>query len=407
MLNFSVYLVWLIATFFAFFQFFLQSATGVIGAEWQQDFHLSKVELSNLSSAFYYTYALMQIPAGILFDRFQPRYIMACSAGVLTIGIFLLVWTDQYSVAFIARLLMGAGSAFGFIGMLQVCATNFPANRFAFMVGLSEGLAMSSVTFSIILLNWLVAHYSWRVALAGCGCITFLIMLATYTFIRHQNIKPHHESDTIASFSILKALKTIFTNRQVVIGSIYSFFMFAIVNAFTSLWGIAFLVNTNGLEKQQAANMVAMVFIGIAIGGPLNGWLSKVLEGARNILIACAALSTITMSLITFCSGLPSLVLFVLFFLAGAFCSAYIQCFAVIKDSVPADIRATSLAASNMIIMIGAPILQLIIGSLLQSHFFGLSDNTVAIYRLSLAILPAGMFLAFLLAFYIKDPELT
>ncbi len=64
--------------------------------------------------------------------------------------------------------------------------------------------------------------------------------------------------------------------------------MFAIVNAFTSLWGISFLVNTNALEKQQAADMVAMVFIGIAIGGPLNGWLSRILEGARSILIGCA-----------------------------------------------------------------------------------------------------------------------
>jgi len=407
MSNLSIYLVWLTATFFAFFQFFLQTATGVIGTEWQQDFHLSEVELSNLSSAFFYTYALMQIPAGILFDRFQPRYILASSAGVLTLGIFLLVYTDQYSVAFIARLLMGAGSAFGFIGMLQVCATNFPANRFAFMVGLSEGIAMSSVTFSIILLNWLVTHYSWRIAMAGCGCITFLIMLATYFFIRDQTIKPHQAAQQLTVCSIAKTLKNIFTHPQVLLGSIYSFFMFAIVNAFTSLWGISFLMATNSLDKQTAANMVAMVFIGIAIGGPLSGWLSKIWEGARNILIGCAALATIVMSLIVFCPGIPSALLFVLFFLAGMFCSAYIQCFAVIKDSVPAAIRATALATSNMIIMIGAPILQLTIGWLLQNHFFALSDNTAMIYRLSLAILPIGMFIAFILAFYIKEPGIT
>lgn len=403
--SFNAYFVWIIAVFFAFFQFFLQTATGVLGADWQHDFQLSKVGLSNLSSAFFYTYALMQIPAGILFDRFQPRYIMTISAGVLTIGILLLAWTDQYSIAFIARLLMGAGSAFGFIGMLQTCATHFPANRFALMVGLSEGVIMSSVTFSIMFLNWLVSNHSWRVVLEGCGCITFLIMIASFLFMHQQTVKPHSESEELVRFSIFKTLKIIFTHPQVLIGSIYSFFMFAIVNAFTSLWGISFLMTTNGFDKQTAANMVAIVFIGIGVGGPLCGWLSRLVEGARTILIGCAAASTVIMSLIIFCPRLPSAFLYVLFFMEGMMCSAYIQSFAVIKDSVPSNIRATSLAASNMIIMIGAPVLQLIIGMLLQSHFFGISDNAAMIYRLSLSILPLGMLAAFGLAFLIKDPE--
>ncbi len=397
----STYFIWLIATSFAFFQFFLQTATGVIGVEWQKDFHLTNVELSSLSSAFFYTYACMQIPAGLLFDRFQPRYILGTSAFVLTCSLLLLANTHSYSIAFIARLLMGAGSAFGFVGLLQVCASNFPPKRFAFMVGMSEGITMSSVMLSIMLLNFLVTHFTWRETLTGCSVVTFILTLATFFFIRTQPINPHLAEEKAMTYSIVHSLKIIFTNPQVIIGSIYSFFMFAIVNAFASLWGVPFLMTTNALAKQTATNLVAIIFLGIGAGGPLIGWIAKITENPRQLLIVCSGLSTLVMSLVIFYPSLPPALLYVLFFLEGVFCSAYIQCFAIIKDAVPHEIRASALATSNMIIMLGAPILQLTIGFLLQTHCLGLSDNIVTYYRMSLAILPIGMLIAFTLSFFI------
>jgi MFS family permease len=401
----AVYTTWVIATFFAFFQFFLQSATGIVGAEWQHDFNLNEVQLSNLSSAFFYTYALMQIPAGILFDHYQPRYLLSGSALILTLGLLLLSSTDHYGIAVIARLLIGVGSSFGFIGLLQVCATHFPPKRFAFMIGLSEGLTMLGVTGSVVLLTWLVAQFSWRTAFTGFGCVTFALMLASFFFLDRQPNAPHPNNQALTLQLIVKRLKIIATNRQVILGSLYGFFAFAIVNAFTSLWGIAFLVNTNTFSKQVAANMLSMVFIGIAIGGPLSGWLTKILNQRRIIIIANGGLLTIIMSLIIFCPNLPVPMLFMLLLLSGMFCSAYLQCFAVIKDAVAPEMRATALAASNMIIMLGAPILQLLIGWLLQNHFFGLSHETAETYRLSLAILPVGMLLAFIMSFWITDND--
>jgi MFS family permease len=230
-------------------------------------------------------------------------------------------------------------------------------------------------------------------------------MLASFFFLDRQPNAPHPNNQALTLQLIVKRLKIIATNRQVILGSLYGFFAFAIVNAFTSLWGIAFLVNTNTFSKQVAANMLSMVFIGIAIGGPLSGWLTKILNQRRIIIIANGGLLTIIMSLIIFCPNLSVPMLFMLLLLSGMFCSAYLQCFAVIKDAVAPEMRATALAASNMIIMLGAPILQLLIGWLLQNHFFGLSHETAETYRLSLAILPVGMLLAFIMSFWITDND--
>jgi MFS family permease len=401
----TAYLLWLIASFFAFFQFFLQTATSILSIEWVRDFHLNKVELSNLSSAFFYTYTLMQIPAGILFDRYSPRYLLTCALLILTVGILLLSSTSSYAWAFFARLLMGVGSSFGFIGLLQVCASHFPANRFAIILGLSEGISMLAVTGGIMLLSWVISFYSWRFTLAGCGTITFILMLLTYYFFGKPVVplNPHEKHDL--SFNVIfQQLNSIFTNQQMILGSLYGFFMFSIVTAFTSLWGFLFLTHTYNMTDQLAANMIATVFIGIAIGGPGSGWLAKILEGRKPILVGAAALATILMSIIIFCPHLPSTLLFILLFLMGLLCAAYIQCFAIIKDVVHPSVRATALAASNMIIMFGAPILQLWIGGLLQDSFFGWAKDIAMNYRLSLSILPAGMLIACLLSLWIKEP---
>jgi len=397
---------WFIASFYTFFQFLGQTTAGIMGAEWMRDFHLDKVGLSNLSAAFFYTYALMQIPAGILFDRYSARYILTAAALALAAGCFLLSYTENYQVAIVARLLMGIGSSYGFVGLLQISAIWFPPNRFAMMIGLSECLTMLGVTFGVVFLTWLVTHWSWRSAMFGGGVITFITMIVTFLFVRDQPDRHlTHERQLLSIKIIAQRLKIIFTDRQVILGSLFGFFIFSIVNAFTSLWGISFLTHAYPFSQQLAANMVAMIFIGIAIGGALCGWLSKIVNQQRGIVLAGGGCAAFTMSVIIFCPHLPPFLLFILFLLIGLFCSVYVLSFSIVKDSVNPAIRATALATTNMVIMLGAPILQLLIGFLLQSHFFGLTDDTGIIYRLSLGILPIGMFAAFVLAFWIKEPS--
>lgn len=403
-MNLMKFAIWFVAMFFAFFQFFLQAAAGVIGSEWKHDFHLSDVELGNLSSAFFYTYALMQIPAGILFDHFTPRYILSIAALILSIGCWWLAFTDEYHMAFFARLLMGIGSSFGFIGMLQICATRFPPKRFAFIVGLTEGITMLAVTASVMLLTKFVAEYSWRIFIIGSGVTTLLLMMAVFVLFRDPVKQSDYVEQTKWSLGKLtKLLSDVMINRQVILCSLYGFFMFSIVNAFNSLWGIPFLMNTYSLNKQVAANMTAMVFIGIAAGGPLSGWMVKLCNQNRIVLIAAAVLATIVMSVIIFYPQLPAVVMYILLFFMGMFCAAYVQCFAVIKDSVHVNIRATALATSNMLIMLGAPVFQLLIGWLLEGKFFGWANDIDTAYRLSLGILPVGMFVAVILAWIIRD----
>jgi hypothetical protein len=181
--------------------------------------------------------------------------------------------------------------------------------------------------------------------------------------------------------------------------------MFALITAFTSLWGVEFITNTYKFSHQLASNMVSIIFLGIAIGGPLNGLLSKKIGNHTKIMRYGAMGSFVASGIIILIPNLYQFGLFIILFLSGIFCSSYVQALSIIKDSASPNVQATALAFSNMIIMASAPLLQVFIGGLLNNHVFGFANSTELNYRMSLAILPIGMLIAFFISLCIKEPK--
>ncbi len=390
---------WCIPSFFVFFQFFLQSTASVMNTNWKESFHIGELGVSNLSSAFTYAYVLIQIPVGIVYDRFKAKPILATAGIILGIGCFLMGLVPNYSVAVLGRFLMGTGAAFGFIGLLKITSDCFPTEKFALMIALSDGFAMVGVTFGIILLAWLLKFFSWQMVMNLGGVIAFIISVAIIIWLKNYKA---HITNNINVKVIYNNVVASIANKQLMIASFFAFFVFSVINAFTSLWSVEFLTHTYLMSKSLAASIMSSVFIGITVGGPINGILSQRLVSRKTIMLFGSFGLLIIMSLIVFYPNLSVVTLFILFFLAGALCSTYIQALAVVRGSVDLTIYATALSVSNTIIMLSAPVLQILIGALLETHFFHMATNISTIYRLSLGVLPLGMFVAFILALLIK-----
>lgn len=399
--SYKPYIAWFVATSFVFFQFFLQTSSSLMNESWLRDFNLNTLQVSNLSAAFFYTYVLMQIPVGLLYDRYSPKNILMIAAITLAIGCLILSITTSYPIAIIARFLMGIGSSFGYIGMLKVLINSFKPNKFALMLGIGETIAMTIVTLGVILLGYFLKHHSWRIAMIFCSFLAaILVFTIKYYMIETKSAK---QQTKIKFAETLSQVCVILSNKQVILGSIYGFFIFAIINAFTSLWGVNFITNTTNFSAETAANMVSVVFIGLGIGAPLNGFLSKKYNNHTILMLICAIAIALTTSLIILIPNLQKLTWFISLFLSGVFCSGYVQCLAVVKESVGIQMQATALATSNMVIMSSAPILQILIGALLHSNILNLS--TSGNYRFSLSIIPIGMIIAIITCYFIKEPK--
>ncbi|WP_332247941.1 MFS transporter [Legionella tunisiensis] len=152
-------LIWLVGVSFVLFQFFLQLSSGVIIGAIMHDMQLSAWQAGLLSSSFYYVYTSMQIPVGMLFDRKNTRLLLTLNALLCTIGcIFFAQSTSLFSLI-IGRLLIGAGSAFAFVGLSHLLRQHFPLKQFAFMIGLSETLGFLITMFGLIGLGALIGEW--------------------------------------------------------------------------------------------------------------------------------------------------------------------------------------------------------------------------------------------------------
>jgi MFS family permease len=400
------YMGWLITTVFVFFQFFLQTASSIMSEDWTRSFHLNPIQLSNLSAAFFYAYVLMQVPVGILYDHFKTKNVLVTAALTLAIGCFLLSTAHSYSLAIIARILMGIGSACGFVGFLKVIINNFPLRQFSFMLGIAETIGMILVTLGTILLSYLLLRYSWETAMQASGVVALLLAVLVGILIRDP-VSANDSKPTFNLSDILKQLKLVVSNKQIILGSLYGFFIYSIITAFTSLWGFGFLTNTYGYTHTLAAKLISIVFIGLAVGSPTIGFLSKKYGDNKFLMVIAAICSAVVVSAIILIPGLPIYLMFILFFLGGFFCSGYVPCLTVIKDSVDNSIQATALAAANTLIMASAPVLQILIGALLESHFFGIATTNAINYRYSLIVFPLSSIIAIFISLRMSQPKLS
>lgn len=399
-INFIRYAGWFVVSFFVYFQFLIQTSSSLLQGAWADYYHLTPLGVSLLSASFFYTYLIFQIPVGVIYDRFNEKKVLATASFGLGLGCIIFANTDNYNLAVISRMIMGACAAFGFIGMLKVTANYFPGKQFSLMMGLSESFAALATMCGVIILAWALAHLIWQQLMICFAIGVFTITAAVIVFIR---AKPHSICATLEIKSLCKNVWLSITNPTVLVTGIYGFFMASVVNSFTSLWGVAFLTQIYPISATLAAKIMSTVFLGLAVGCPINGYFSKRFGYEREAMMMCAIICAVCMSVVVYTKvTLPTL--YMLFFTIGFMCAVYVQSFAIVAQTVPSNIQATSMSVTNMLIMSSAPILQILIGAILESRSLGYAHDLNQNYQIALSILPIGMLIAFILCFLIKSP---
>ena len=121
------WLIWGLAASAFFIEYFARVAPGVMIDSLMRDFKVQALALGSLSAFFYYTYVGMQIPVGILVDRFSLRWLLTSMIFICGLGCLIFASTTHLGVAALARLMMGFGAAFAFVSALKVALVLFLA----------------------------------------------------------------------------------------------------------------------------------------------------------------------------------------------------------------------------------------------------------------------------------------
>lgn len=356
LLGFSI---WLLAALFFLYEFFLRTFIGSIAHQIIPDLHLNAETFAILGSAYYIAYSVMQIPVGILADRFGIKAILAFASLVCGAATYLFSTADGFTSAFIGRLLMGFGSSFAFVCLLVIALTWFPRRLFGLFAGISQFVGTLGPLFAagplIALMHHL--HTSWRHALAGIALFGIALCILVLLIVKN---KPRDTDQAIIyldrSIELKTKLKRLIRNPQAWAVAFYSAAIYAPLALLGAIWGTEYL-QTRGLSQATAADIISAAWLGYAIGCPLLGACSDILKRRSPLLITSALLALIVTCCITYLPSASTALYGTLFFLLGLSAAGQNVGFAAITEHVDTSSQATALGLNNGMIMLFSAIL--------------------------------------------------
>ena len=111
--------------------YFQRVAPSVMVAELMGEFGVGAAVLGNLGALFFYAYAVMQLPAGVMLDRWGPRRVLPGAIVFCALGCWVFATADGIAQAYVGRLMIGTGAGFSWVGALKLTTLWFPVHRFA------------------------------------------------------------------------------------------------------------------------------------------------------------------------------------------------------------------------------------------------------------------------------------
>ena len=403
--RFYAWVCFFLTSCFFFYKYVLDVSPGVMSNELMATFHLSGEGLGILGACYFYAYMCMQLPAGILLDRYNPRLTLSLAVLMCALGTGLFGYSPYLWVAQVGRILVGLGGAFAALGTLKMISIYFKPNQFSVLSGLMMTMAMLGAIGGEAPLAFLVNHSGWRLASLYC-CIAGLVLaliLFSVVSIPEKSDKTHYTLN-----QILKGLVKILKNPQSWFVSLYSGLAFMPISVLAGLWGVPFMMEKYHLDKTFSASAVSMTFIGFAIGSPFSGWLSEKIKRRKPIMISGTSVMLILLVCIIYLPVMPMSALYCLFVGFGFFASFFFVSFTSMKELNPNYLGATSMAFINTCNALFGAISEPLVGRLLDLRWNGAMQQgarlfTVSNYEHALCILPVGLVVALLLQLFIKE----
>ncbi len=397
-------IVCLLGAMFYLYEFVLQVSPSVMTSELMRDLNLNAASLGAMAAFYYYAYTPMQLPAGLLYDRFGPRILITVAILICASGAFFFGLTNSVALASAGRFFMGIGSAFSFIGALLLVSRWFPAHYFALLAGIVQLMSSVGAICGQVPLATTVAKWGWRHNIMWLSVIGVFLAILVWLVVRDYPAAATPAKNATSATPASKPtewtrLRKVGRNRQTWLIALYSFAVWAPIAAFAALWGVPFLMAAYGFSTETAAKLCALIWLGIGIGSPLIGWWSERLGRRCLPLITASIIGVCSLLAILYIPNLPMSILYILMFFFGLAATGQSLTFAVVKDNNDTDVTGTAIGLNNMAVVAGGAIFQPLVGIILHAHWNGVTHAGAPVYsasdyHIALAVLPVCYIIA-------------
>jgi sugar phosphate permease len=367
------WMVFFLATLLFLLSQFYRVSMAVVVPSLTAEVPLEPRRLGTISAAFFYAFALMQLPIGIYLDRFGPRRTMAALTLVAGAGALVFAQGQTFASLVAGRALLGIGMACNLMGTLKLITLWFGPAHFATLSALVVSLGTVGNLAAATPLVLLVEAAGWRDSFRLLGLLTAALAVIFYLAVRdHPDCGPTYGSlpdlQAVPAASTSGALGALFAQRDYWIISFGTFCRYGIYAAVQALWAGPFLMAALGVSALGTGNLLFVMSIGMVVGCPFCGWLSDDLLRSRKIVIVggLGGMVIVLAILAHLSPGTATGMLVGLFFAFGFFSGAGQIMYAQIKEHMPLAQAGTAMTGINFFTMLGVAFFLQGMGSLLQ-----------------------------------------
>lgn len=396
--------VWIACSFFYALGFMVRASSNSLYNDYLiAPFSLSSEQINAFSSSFYWSYAMVQLPAGILLDKYGIKKVMIISTFIFSIGMLVATQATSQESLLVYRVLAGLGAGFAFLCSLKSISVWFPSRMFPMFTGATQMLMYGAGTLTGLPLVMLANTYSIQIIMSGMFIVSVILFLGVLFFVKSD--EHHGENDTIKhsdANGLFSDILIVITNKQIWLNGMFCFTIYGTTSLFAELWSVRFLT-LQGYSEHYAGAASSMIFVGIALFSPLWGVLATIFNKEKSLLIFASATGFFIVIAVIFFNLNPTLMCF-LCFLWGGMQSVLVLNFTILRTQINPVYMATGLAIVNLFIPLSGAVLQPLVGFIVL-HLQNYSFSVLTSFKISLIILPLLMFLSFIIALFIKEDK--
>ncbi|WP_431865917.1 MFS transporter [Microbacterium paraoxydans] len=380
-----------------------RTSLGAVGVEAADRFQADASTLALFAVVQLAVYGGMQIPVGVLLDRYGSRPIITAGMLLMAAGQLTMALSPSIGIAIVARVLLGAGDAAVFPAVLRLVATWFPAQRGPVMVQFTGIIGQAGQLIALVPVAALLHATTWSITFGSIAGLGLLFTILVWLIVRNNPAESGPDVSVNTDTGVVRVVTSaIDTGVGIRAAWAHPGTRLAFWSHFTTpfagtvfvlLWGMPFLTAGEGLTTAHAAGIISIYVVAGMILGPIIGDLSRRLPNHRSLALVLPAVGVqmaAWIAVIALPGPAPDWLLWVLAIALATGGPASMIAFDHARTHNPVHRLSTATGVTNAGGFIAALIAVFVIGLLLDAQGAGTPDTyTLDAFRVAfLTLIP-------------------
>ncbi|WP_409296266.1 MFS transporter [Peribacillus sp. SCS-26] len=377
-----------------------RTAPGLISDQLMKDFSVTASTIGLLTSVQFLAYSSLQVPIGVLSDRFGPNFFLVFGTLLTGLGTVLYSTAPNEHILLAARLMVGIGDATIWVNLVLILSQWFKVREFVGLLGFagmsgSLGFLMATVPFSawIAFSGWRMPFFTTGIILCACSMLLYVVLIKKPARME-KDLPKKEKKSSVKREKTWVLLRRIFSDRQAWAAFLCHFGAVGTYVGFIGSWAVPYGMHVYDMSRSESSQLIMVGLLGAIIGAPLTGWISSRIDSIKRPYVIVHIFICLSWAAFLLYSGKPPMyMLIILFLIIGYGNGASSLTFAVVRKSF--DIREVGVVSgfANTGGFLSAVLLPSLFGKVLD-HFNNSPDSVGYHYGFMISVVFAVVGLA-------------